>query len=292
VQQDNTQPSSKRIPARSQRQVMDWSLVLASQGITAEIVQDDAGWALSVNETDFDRAQQMIHLYRAENRGWKWRRPIPGSKLVFHSGSVFWVIAIFWIFWWSSSGDQPRTVGAMDNAAVSNGEWWRLFTAVTLHSDWAHLIANGTTGLVLLGLAMARHGGGIGLLAAFACGIAGNLAGWLTYESIHRGLGASGMVMGALGLLALQPFGFFKHHRIALEIIFRGIVAACLMFILLGTSPGTDVIAHFGGFACGVILGGALNFLPDAVKAGPINKLCGLLVPILVIAAWRLALKQ
>ena len=42
-----------------------------------------------------------------------------------------------------------------------------LFTPVMLHSDLAHLLANVTFGLVILGFAMARFGPGVTLLATY-----------------------------------------------------------------------------------------------------------------------------
>lgn len=46
-----------RIPARHRRQAMDWSLVLASQGIEHRIDYDEAtGWTLAVPEADYQKA--------------------------------------------------------------------------------------------------------------------------------------------------------------------------------------------------------------------------------------------
>src|ERR1700675_3358431 len=81
------EPDLPRIAARSRRQVMDWGLVLASQGIEAIINRSDAGWELIVEARDFDRAQAVLRQYRVENRGWRWRHPLAGSEVVFHWGS-------------------------------------------------------------------------------------------------------------------------------------------------------------------------------------------------------------
>ena len=48
--------ANRIIPARSRREVMDWSLVLASQEIEAMIVRTEAGWGLAVEERDYERA--------------------------------------------------------------------------------------------------------------------------------------------------------------------------------------------------------------------------------------------
>src|SRR5207302_9946394 len=94
--------------------------------------------------------------------------------------------------------------GLLDAAAVSKGQWWRLFTAIFLHADIGHLAMNMSIGLVLLGLTMGRLGTGVGLLAAYLTGVGGNILTWLIYSGDHRSLGASGMIMGCVGLLAVQ----------------------------------------------------------------------------------------
>ncbi|MGA1046298.1 MAG: phage portal protein, partial [Phycisphaerales bacterium] len=85
------------IPARSERQAMDWSLVLTSQGI--EVIPEEGGvdgpgWLLRVPESDRERALGLIRQWRAENRGWHWRREIPASRLEFHAGALLWVFAL------------------------------------------------------------------------------------------------------------------------------------------------------------------------------------------------------
>ena len=65
-------------------------------------------------------------------------------------------------------------------------------------------VSVGTVRLRGLGFAMGRYGTGTGVLAAFLAGAGGNVAAWLASLEQHRNLGASGMVMGSLGLLAAQ----------------------------------------------------------------------------------------
>ncbi len=292
MSQDNTEIPVCSLRARSRRQVMDWSLVLASQGIAASILRDDVGWHLAVAESDYERARQTIELYKNENRGWNWKQKLPVSGLVFHWGSVFWVIAILWLYFWSTShGKVFVEQGSMNNRAVANGEWWRLFTAITLHADYSHLAANALTGLIFIGLAMARYGMGFALLASYFAGAGGNLLGFIFYDQAHRGLGASGMVMGALGLITMQPFYFSKKMKVAAQIIFRGLLAGTAMFILMGTNPGTDVLAHAGGFLFGLMFGALLHLSSEKMKDSVLDKMCALIVAGLVIFTWGLALR-
>ena len=140
---------------------------------------------------------------------WPWRQKFH-QQVTFDWGSLAWVFLLGIFFWIGAEGVDLRSVGLMDSVAVSHGQWWRLFTAVFLHADLAHLAMNASLGLLLLGLTMGRFGTGVGLLAAYLAGAGGNVATWLIFPE-HRSLGASGMVMGCLGLLAAQAFTFRSH---------------------------------------------------------------------------------
>jgi rhomboid protease GluP len=280
-----------RIAARSKRQAMDWSLVLASQGIEHVIeCSEDAGWGLVVATQDYEKAVTAIRQYRVENVRWPWRRPVFHARLMFDWGSLAWVVLIAAFFWLSERRADLRSLGMMDSSAVAHGQWWRLFTAVLLHADLAHVASNAGVGLLLLGLALGRYGTGAGLLAAFLAGVAGNVASWLAYSGPHSSLGASGMVMGALGLLAAQWFALRREFPAATKYAAGGIAGGVMLFVLLGLSPGTDVVAHFGGFVSGLMLGAVLALLPDLARRPLVNLTAALLFAALVIWTWALAL--
>ncbi|HKI70593.1 MAG TPA: rhomboid family intramembrane serine protease, partial [Verrucomicrobiae bacterium] len=198
--------NTARIPARSRRQAMDWSLVLASQSIDTVVDwSEESGWGLIVAAPDREKALYSIQQFRAENRHWPWRQKVFRQQVLFDWGSLAWVGLISAFYWLSVTGANLRTAGLMDSVAVSHGQWWRLVTAIFLHADLGHLASNGGIGFILLGLAMGRYGTGVGLLAALLAGVGGNVTTWFIDKN-HLSLGASGMVMGALGLLAAQSF--------------------------------------------------------------------------------------
>src|ERR1043166_1770732 len=156
---DRMEPATARIPARSHRQAMDWSLVLVSQGIEALIENpaEGAGWGLVVGAQDYARALEAIRQYRLENREGPVRQEVFRPGFLFDWGSSGWA-ALVAIFFWLSTRADLRTPGSMDSVAVAHGLWWRLFTAIWLHADLGHLISNLTFGFVLIGLAMGRYG--------------------------------------------------------------------------------------------------------------------------------------
>jgi membrane associated rhomboid family serine protease len=282
------------IRARSRRQMMDWALVLASQGIEAILHKSEEGWELLVDGRDFERAEAHLRQYQAENRGWRWRQPLPATGLLFHWGSAGWVLAIMAIYYWSTTRfPAARPLGIMDSRAVAAGQWWRLFTAVSLHENLPHLMANASTGFILLGLAMARYGAGVGLLAAFLAGAAGNVAGCVLYTHPYQGLGASGMVMGALGLVSAQSFGFWRASRKGAQFFLRALAAGALVLVLIGFSPQADIVAHVGGFLCGTLLGCVLGRWPPERLQHPAANLAGTaLLAVLLVGTWRLALRS
>src|SRR5581483_4887366 len=186
------QSMTARIPTRSRREAMDWSLVLVSQEIESVIDSDpESGWGLVVAAADHERALVVLEQYRKENLRWPWRQNISGPGLLFDWGAGVWVLLVGFFFWFQQQRPGLQEAGWMDAAAVSHGEWWRLFTAMFLHADPGHLAQNAVIGFVLLGLTMGRFGTGIGLLAASLAGAGGYLTTWLLFAE-HNSRGASG----------------------------------------------------------------------------------------------------
>jgi membrane associated rhomboid family serine protease len=276
------------IPARSRREVMDWGLVLASQGIEARIVRTEGGWGLEVEEEDYERAQGALRQYRVENRGWRWKQQLPGSDLVFHWGALVWVAGMAAFYYWTMVAfPQLQRAGLLDNRRAAEGQWWRVFTAITLHENLPHLAANAVTGFLLLGLVMARYGPGVAMLAAFLAGAAGNWASLMVHSEASQSLGASGMVTGALGLISVQSFSLWRKYPDARGLIMRGATAGFLILVLIGFSEGSDIVAHIGGFFAGAAIGLALNAARPAVwQGGWVNVGAALALAALVTAAW------
>ena len=275
------EPPPARIPARSRRQAMDWSLVLVSQGIetTIDYSENGDGWGLLVAFPDYEKALKSIELYRLENRGWPWQQQVFRPGMLFDWGSLAWV-ALIALFGAIQSHEDLTQFGVMSASEIENGHWWRLFTAVWLHADLGHLASNAVFGMLLLGLAMGLYGTGTGLLASYLAGVG----------APRPSLGASGMVMGSLGLLAVHSFRHRRQSPLPWKYLVPGFFAGVLLFLLWGLAPGTNVIAHFGGFLSGILLGWLFPLhLRENSKA---NVLSGFLFALLVIIPWWLALSR
>jgi membrane associated rhomboid family serine protease len=194
---------------------------------------------------------------------------------------------------WVASFIAPELVthGRMSSVSVAQGEWFRLFTAVMLHSDLAHLLANVTFGAIFLGLAMARFGWGVTLLATFASGALGNVLGYVLYDTPYTGVGASGMMMGALGLLCIHSFGLWRKNPKAARYVLSGVIAGVLLFVLFGFSPGSDIFAHLGGFLAGLVFGAMLSFFDERkVHNQSLNLTAIAIVGVTMAVTWWLAL--
>ncbi len=283
-----------RISAHSRRQAMEWSLVLMSQGIepTIDYSAEGAGWGLLVEPEAYEKARAAIRQYRLENRGWPWQQRVFQPGFLFDWGSLAWVGLLSVFYWLMESQNDLRPAGVMDSTAVAHGQWWRLFTAVWLHADLGHLAANASIGLVLLGLAMGRYGTGVGLLAAYLAGVGGNVIAGLLSAGPHHSLGASGMVMGSLGLLAVQSLALWKQRPHGAKLMLSGVFGGVMLFVLLGLAPGSDLLAHFGGFVSGLALGAILSQVAQVAQRGRLNFLAGLCFVWLVIWPWWLALSR
>jgi len=139
---------------------------------------------------------------------------------------------------------------------------------------------------------MGRYGTGAALLAAYLAGIAGNVATGLIFTDDRAGLGASGMVMGSLGLVAAQSISLWQENPRSVKYIVSGIAGGIMLFALLGLTPGTNIVAHLGGFIVGLVLGALLTRIPATARNWKLNLALGLIFSLLVVLPWWLAISR
>jgi len=294
VQVADVESPAAIIPATSERQAMDWSLVLVSQGIESVIERDaESGrWQIVVSPPDVSRAVNAIRLYTLENRRRRWQLAVPGTGLLFDWRCLACLLFFVVVFTFEATGrGNLRAAGVMDPDLVRAGQWWRVFTAVTLHADVAHLAANVTTGVLMLGLVFGAYGPGVGMLGSYLAGVLAFVAE--VFLLPRPSLGASGMVLGALGLLTAQWIALVRHGLTAGQFAMRGVVSGCLLLVLLGLSPEerVDVFAHVAGFLAGLGLGTGLAWLPPVVLRGAwMDRVALAATALLVFGPWWMAL--
>ena len=151
-------------------------------------------------------------------------------------------------------------------AALRDGSVARLFTALFLHADWAHLLGN-LVFLLIFGLPAERAMGPWRFLFLFLCGGAmANLAAVTTLGSPDQAvIGASGAVSAVIGaylalfpgawLGVVLPLGLFLEFVRAPAYLLIGIWAALqVVFMYIGPAFGAVAwAAHVAGFLFGVV---------------------------------------
>ena len=276
---------------------MDWSLALASNGIFPIILRDENGpsYQLVIPTTEIERARKVIELFMCENPYRHQSEFDDSNKRFFHVGGF--LFALFWTLIYGVDvhfGKNLTETGLMDSQRVMTGEWWRILTAVHLHGSLDHLASNAVIGSLLGGLAIARFGSGITLLIGLFAGASGNLLGLFLYGEVHRGLGASGLVFGLLGLVSIHSLTSLFENDKSRKVFIASLASGVLMFVLTGLSPESDIIAHGGGFVAGGIAGALLSttlrWRPDFLQNW--NVPAFFIAVILVLGTWWLALMK
>ena len=145
--------------------------------------------------------------------------------------------------------------GASDRVqVVDHGEWWRLFTATTLHGSPDHLIGNIVTFLIVGFLLEPMVG--IGWFAAiyFTGGFAGALLSTLLNAPDALSVGASGAIMATLGALFTLSFHAGAPRPNLMRRVAGGSLFPALMPAVAHGGTVTDVNAHLGGCMAGAVL--------------------------------------
>ena len=132
------------------------------------------------------------------------------------------------------------------------GEYWRLITVALVHGGFFHLGFN-LYALHLLGTPIELHfGRNKYILILLTSLIFGSLASAIFNNPFIASVGASGMVFGLFGSLALIG------ARVGVE--WRGIIGIVLINFALGfVLGGIDWRAHVGGLLGGTLMTLALN---------------------------------
>ena len=280
------------LKAQSRRRAMDWSLALISQDIESIIQfnEADRAWIVRVPPDRLEESKKLIERYQEENRYWAWREQRDAWPVQLHWGTLPWLVAM--LMFYLSSGANPAMiqVGTMTESVFASGQLWRLITATTLHADTAHLATNLTIGLFLISLAMNRYGAGWTMLCGFLGGAIGNCLSWTFHAGPYIGLGSSGVIMTALGMLASSSLAWTLRATGMRRRRYSGWIAGILLFVLLGLSPESDIIAHAGGFLSGMAFGMLLTFLGVRwILSWKANAVAGFLTAALVMGSWVLA---
>ncbi len=194
--------------------------------------------------------------------------------------------------------------GIADDLLIRSGQWWRCFTALTLHGDSDHLFSNLSLAIFAFAIVYGRLGVGFGLLGTIIGGALGNALNSIAHlAEAHRSLGSSTALFAALGLLSGVEIAARLRGKTRTRWPLIVPIGAAVAFLgLFGGSGGTkhdgtpipigriDLGAHLFGIAAGVLVGAVFYFA--GVHAGTSKRAqcaAGLLAVTLLATAWLLA---
>lgn len=164
----------------------------------------------------------------------------------------------------SENLDTLYRMGALVPENVLAGEWWRVLTATFLHYGIVHLLAN-MLGLYILGMFVESIlGVKKFLIAYFFCGI-GSMLTIATLAILMQvrellGVGASGAIMGLLGVMAAILLKGWRREKA--QIAARRLRLVVLIVVLQVISdiftPQVSLVGHASGLVLGFLIGNVL----------------------------------
>ena len=178
-------------------------------------------------------------------------------------------VAIFaFMLFGEGAASAPRTMvawGASIGPRTTNGEWWRLFTALFVHAGLLHLLAT-CAGLAQVGRMLERLVGPFTFAGVYiAAGVFANLVSISETALVVHG-GATGSIFGIYGLLlGATAWGVMRRTGVQVPLMaFRAFAPTASIFLLytfatdgLMTTP--NVAAFVVGLACGLVLTKEVN---------------------------------
>ncbi len=269
------------------------AFVLHAVGIGSHMALQGVSWSLYVDAAQARAAVGHLARYEHENP--------PRRRFMRPEGTHPWawvgaaayalvLLAVAWLAGGHAFAGNWLERGAAVTPALRGGEWWRGVTALTLHFDVAHLLANLGFGAAFLWLAAQLIGPGVALGGVVvAAGLANVVNGYLQPLD-HFSAGASTAVFATLGLLS--AYSWRRRARDGGRWAYRWAPLLAGVFLLAFTGAAgeqTDVLAHLTGFVMGT-LAGVLLAGRDRPFPGWAQWAAGLGAAALVAAAWARAL--
>jgi membrane associated rhomboid family serine protease len=255
-----TEAAVRVSPSRAQAEA--WDFVLEAVGIAHRVGITEEGWAVLVPPPLVATALAALDAAdreASEEPAREPQAPDHGRSFVGLAAAAT-IAAFFWVSGPRHGADAGGwfRVGSGVAGAIVHGQWWRVVTALTLHSDFIHVTGNAVAFLVFLSALGRWLGGGLALFATLLAGAAGNLLTAYVYGNPHNVVGASTATFAALGLLgglqfqrrySVRTVGRFKRAFLL------GVAASLGLFAMLGVGERVDMLAHASGLVFGLGFG-------------------------------------
>jgi membrane associated rhomboid family serine protease len=288
---------------QNERRLEAWALALTSQGISPRIYWIDGAFELHVAAGD-DVAAATADLDAMDEEEREAERAsladAAGEQRAVTKHAAAGAVLVSLLLLAFSALTGPRVggsewfaAGASDAERVLQGEWWRTVTALTLHADSAHVLSNVGIGTLVVGAVMRSEGVGWGAALVFASGSAGNLINAWAHQTLHRSVGFSTAVFGAIGLLGGLAYMHGRRRISPLRPAWTALAGTLALLALLGTSEksNVDMLAHLFGGLVGLGLGLLIAWARWRPATSGGQWLAGLGVAATVLGAWVVALE-
>lgn len=290
------QPIEAVYSSRVRKDCLTRALVLEAVGIRYAAQQVSGGYTLVVASADAARARAELDAYDLETRD---STPAPATLTNRADGwvGVFCYAAVLAIVTTLQRQDTFAldwlAAGKADAQLIRHGELWRAVTALSLHSDLAHLAANLVFGGLFGLFAGQMLGSGLAWAGILFAGATGNLLNAWMRQAGHTSVGASTAVFAALGIIV--AYRWMHRHRDRASKLARSapLIAGVVLLAYLGTGGvRTDVAAHVTGFISGVTLGALYGRLGSRmILTSRVQFLLGIGALAGLALAWTIALK-
>jgi membrane associated rhomboid family serine protease len=279
--------------ARTRQQAEEWALVLEAEGFSSRVVRVPEGFTLCAAQQEEEQARSVLAAYESENPS---EVPSFEPPRAFHPlGSALIVSAALVVFFSITGPRSPEAAwfarGSADVDRILLGEPWRALTALTLHADLAHVLANAIAASLFFGAVFQALGPGVGLALVLVAGAMGNLLNAWVHGSGHISVGASTAVFGAVGMLASLALVRRRRGGVRGRRAWAPIAAGLALLAMLGAGQRADLGAHLFGFLAGCVFGVPAGILVRGMPPRALQGLFAALALTLLLGAWHLALR-
>lgn len=253
--------------------------MLTAVGIDNEMELDGDAYAVRVEAVA--HAHALHHLAQYEQERGAVAAPEPQIELQPRAwiGSLVYALVLLFLplakalSWWPA---DPYASGVLDPVQMQAGQWWRAWTALTLHWDASHLLGNLGAGILLGHSAAQIWGNSRAWLLIITAAAAANLVEGGFNGAGYVSAGASTAVFAALGLVTAWSWRTRRRYAHNWWRRLAPLVAGLVVLALTGGGDGqpvagapvgpslpgmqasdghTNVLSHVLGFATGALVG-------------------------------------
>ncbi len=272
----------------------EWALVLVTQGISASVRHTQEGFALGVPVGDAQRAVTALVRYDRENRGDVREEEAPARAGNLPAGLA--VSAALLVFFLVTGPRNPAVPWFERGSAVAgrivNGDLWLTVTALTLHTDFVHVLGNAVMGAIFLSASFRLLGVGLGGALILLAGAGGNFVNALLQSAHHNSVGASTAFFGAVGLLGGLGVARRRRTEVGGRRAWVPFAAGLALLGWLGTAGArVDLGAHLFGFLLGCALGLFAGIACPRPLGARLQWTLGVAALATVLFSWMVALR-